>query len=91
MGDMREEFAALKERTKERKAVRFDHNLEVVAAAKDIPIKYQSSGVYRVDTPAGAVMYYPATNCWQHKGKTYRGDGKAFTEWYRKQTFARPQ
>lgn len=91
MGDMREEFDALKAYKAEKKTKRLDHNVEALLTAGDVPAREQSKGVWRVNTPAGAVMYYPATNCWQHRGKVCRGDVAAFIDWYKKQQFARPQ
>lgn len=91
MGDMREEFDALKAYKAERKAKRHDHNVEALLTETGIPAREQSKNVWRIDTPAGAVMYYPATNCWQHKGKTMRGDVQGFINWYMNTRFARPQ
>jgi len=91
MGDMREEFDALKAWKKERKEKRHDHNVEQLLTDGNVPAREQSKNVWRIDMPAGAVMYYPATNCWQHKGKVYRGDVASFIGWYKKQTFVRPQ
>lgn len=90
MGDMREEFDALKAHTASRKAARLAMNTTLMGTL-GVPAVEQSKGVWRVDTAAGAVMYYPATNCWQHKGKVCRGDAQAFAAWYKKQSFARPQ
>lgn len=89
MGDMREEFDALKEVKASRKAARLAMNSERLTAL-GVPAVEQSKGVWRVATPAGAVMYYPATNCWQHKGKVCRGDVQAFAAWFKKQSFTRP-
>ena len=89
MGDMREEFDALKAHTASRKAARLAMNTTLMETL-GVPAVEQSKGVWRVDTPAGAVMYYPATNCWQHKGKVCRGDAQAFAAWYKNQTFTRP-
>lgn len=41
----------------------------------------QSKNVFRVDTRFGAVMYYPPSGKWQHKGRTMRGDVYAFRDW----------
>ena len=91
MGDMREEFDALKQYKREQKTKRHDHNVEVLFGESEIPAREQSKNVWRVDTAAGAVMYYPATNCWQHKGKTMRGDVHAFINWFKNTRFVRPQ
>lgn len=89
MGDMREEFDLLKVVKASRKANRLGMNVEFMTK-HGVPAVEQSKGVWRVDTAAGAVMYYPATNCWQHKGKVCRGDAQAFAAWFKKQTFTRP-
>ncbi len=90
-GTMGELFRDWDKMKAERKAKRHDHNVEVLLSEAEIPAREQSKNVWRVDTPAGAVMYYPATNCWQHKGKTMRGDVHAFVAWFRSYSFARPQ
>jgi len=90
-GTMGEFFRDWDKMKAEKKAKRLDHNVEQLLTGGNVPAREQSKGVWRVNTPAGAVMYYPATNCWQHKGKVCRGDVTAFVAWYHKQSFARPQ
>ena len=91
MGDMREVFDDFKAYKAERKAHRYAANLEALTSAGIGQFKEQSKNVFRYDTDVGAVMYYPATNCWQHKGKTCRGDVQAFINWFKTFDFRRPE
>ena len=84
MGDMREEFDALKEHHKNEREARAAVNIESLGKL-GIPAYEQSKNVYRVDTTAGAVMYYPTSSKWQHRGRTMRGDTSAFHGWLKKQ------
>jgi len=86
MGDMREEFDALKAYHKEQREQKATVNIAKLAEL-DIPAVEQSKNVFRVQTPEGAVMYYPPSNKWQHRGKVHRGDVKAFQGWLRNRGF----
>jgi hypothetical protein len=50
-------------------------------AISGLGFKIQSEGVYRLETERGAVMYYPGSSKWQHKGKILTGDPVAFRDW----------
>lgn len=52
-----------------------------VSALYGVGLEEQSKGVFRVNTSRGAVMYYPGSNKWQHKGKIFRGDMGQFANW----------
>ena len=52
-----------------------------------IPAREQSKNVFRIDTEHGAVMYYPPSNKWQHRGKVHRGDIKSFHGWLKNQGY----
>lgn len=82
MGDMREEFDALKAYHKERRAERSSVNIAQLQEL-GVPAVEQSKNVFRVQTCEGAVMYYPVSNKWQHKSKVMRGDVLAFQGWLR--------
>ena len=84
MGDTREEFDTLKEHRKNERETRAAVNVESLAKL-GIPANEQSKNAYRVDTTAGAVMYYPTSSKWQHRGRTMRGDTNAFHGWLKKQ------
>lgn len=86
MSDSTEIFAAMKAANNQRKEERRAVNLEALQKL-GIPAREQSKNVFRVDTEWGAVMYYPGTNCWQHKGKTCRGDVYKFHAWLHTQGF----
>ena len=86
MGDMREEFDALKAWKTERRDVRRTDNAAQLAEL-GVPIIFQSKGVYRLETHQGAVMYYSASNTWQHKGRVGRGTPEQFKAWLQKNSF----
>lgn len=68
MGDMREEFDALKEHHKNEREARAAVNVESLAKL-GIPAYEQSKNAYRVDTTAGAVMYYPTSRASRSIGR----------------------
>lgn len=82
MGDMREEFDALKAYHKERRAERASVNIAQLQEL-GVPAVEQSKNVFRVQTCDGAVMYYPASNKWQHRGKVFLGVVLDFQGWLR--------
>ena len=41
----------------------------------------QGKGVYRVDTTWGAVMYYPHSGHWLHRGRKFPGAQAELLEW----------
>ena len=82
MGDMREEFDALKAHLKKRREQKATVNIAKLAEL-GIPAHEQSKNVFRVQTPDSAVMYYPPSNKWQHRGKVFHGDVAAFHNWLR--------
>lgn len=83
MGEMAQVFNDMKAATKERREKRAVVNIAALTAL-GVAAREQSKNVFRVDTDWGAVMYYPSSNTWQHKGKTHRGDVQAFTTWVNK-------
>jgi len=80
MGDMGDAFRDHREHMKERREKRTVANAEALAKL-GILAREQSKNVFRVDTERGAVMYYPGSNTWQHKGKTYHGNVNDFAGW----------
>lgn len=44
----------------------------------NIPAIEQSRNVFRIDSDAGTIMYYPSSKKWQLKTKTFRGSFEAF-------------
>ena len=86
MGDMREEFDALRAHLGAKRAARAVVNIESLRVL-GVPATEQSKNVFRVSTPNGAVMYYPPSGKWQHKGKVMFGDVAAFQGWLRNQGF----
>lgn len=80
MGDMAEEMNALKQYHKERRAEKATVNIQKLQEL-GIPAQEQSKNVFRIDTEHGAVMYYPPSNKWQHRGRVYRGDVQSFKGW----------
>ncbi len=80
MGDMVEEMNALKAYHKEKREERAVINISKLKQL-GIPAREQSKNVFRIDTEYGAVMYYPPSNKWQHRGRVHRGDLDSFKTW----------
>lgn len=80
MGDIAETFAAMRKYKQEQRDKRSEVNAEALQKL-GIPAREQSKNVFRVDTEWGAVMYYPGSNKWQHKGKTHSGSADDFKVW----------
>lgn len=86
MGDMAEDFQALKEYHKERRSEKATVNIAKLEEL-GIPAREQPKNVFRIDTEHGAVMYYPPSNKWQHRGKVHRGDINSFKGWLKNQGY----
>lgn len=80
MGDMAETMNALKEHNKERRQARAEVNIDRMTEL-GIPATEQSKNGFRINTTKGAVMYYPSSNKWQHRGQVHRGDVLSFQGW----------
>jgi len=80
MGDMAEDMNALKAYHKEQREARAVVNIAKLEEM-GIPAHEQSENVFRIDTQYGAVMYYPPSNKWQHRGKVHRGNLDSFKGW----------
>ena len=80
MGDMIEDFRALKAAQQREKA---DTAVANVASLQALGIDAieQSKHVFRIDREYGTVMYYPSSNKWQYRGKTFRGSPQALQAW----------
>ena len=76
MGDMREEFDALRAHLGAKRAARAVVNIESLRVL-GVPATEQSKNVFRVNTPSGAVMYYPTSGKWQHKSRVMWGNVQA--------------
>ena len=76
-------YKAMNDDTKSRKAVRLGQNIAALRAT-GLAFTERSENVWRMDTEWGAVMYYPATNTFQHKGKTGHGDVPSLVRWLHK-------
>lgn len=59
--------------------------VEKTLASWQVDFRYVVKGCYRLTTREGAVMYYPTTNKWQHKGRTFTGDIQEFHQWLKTQ------
>lgn len=86
MGEMAEIFNGMRKHTQERKDKRSENNSEALQKL-GIHMREQSKNVFRMETEWGAVMYYPGSNKWQHKGKTHRGDVNKLHAWLHSQGF----
>ena len=86
MGDMVEEMQALKQLRKERRQANAEVNIEQLLALHIVATE-QSKNVFRIDTLEGAVMYYPPSGKWQHRGRVMMGDVIEFRDWLRRKHF----
>jgi hypothetical protein len=86
MSDTIEDMKALNEYRKEQRQKVADVNVESLRKLNINAIE-QSKNVFRINTQFGAVMYYPPTGKWQHKGRVIKGTLIEFREWLRKQGF----
>lgn len=80
MGDMVETFKAMNQRKKEVRAERAAKNIAKLQDTK-LPFYEQGKNVWRLDTPSGAVMFYPASGKWQHNGRTFAGTLQNLESW----------
>ena len=80
MGDMADDMNALKAYHKEKREARAVVNIGKLKQM-GIPAREQSKNVFRIDTQYGAVMYYPSSAKWQHRGKVHWGDVDSFKGW----------
>lgn len=83
MGDMADDFRALKQFHKERREKRAEVNIEQLKVL-GIPAQEQSRNVFRIDTIHGAVMFYPPSGKWQHRGRVMKGTLEQFRDWLKK-------
>lgn len=84
MSEAIEDIKALSELHKAERQVKAEVNIEQLTKL-NIPAREQSKNVFRVDTKEGAVMYYPTSGKWQHKGKVFWGQVGDFKNWLKKQ------
>ena len=77
MGDMGDDFRAMREDRRKKHQKWYRMNKEVI----------DKSGIDYIDkdealtTPLKAT-FYPSTGRWTYKGKTFSGGAKAFVNWY---------
>lgn len=83
MSDTIEDLKALANIHKEERQAKADINVHELNKLH-IPATEQSKNVFRVDTQHGAVMYYPTSARWQHRGRTVRGTVQEFRDWLKK-------
>ena len=86
MSDATEGYRDLKEAQTYWKTEQAVVNLEALKQL-GIEVYEQSKNVFRMDTQHGAVMYYPTTGVWQHKGRTTRGSVQDFRTWLKNKHF----
>jgi len=86
VSDTIEDYKALKEARKTWKEEAAVSNLESLKQLGILMIE-QSKNVFRMDTTQGAVMYYPGTGSWQHRGRINRGSVQDFRTWLKNKHF----
>lgn len=86
MSDTIDDMNALKDARKHWATERAEANLGALKQL-GIDVYEQSKNVFRMDTPHGAVMYYPTSGIWQHKGRTNRGGVSDFKTWLKNKHF----
>ena len=81
MGDMGDDFRAMKEMAKDEKEARMKKNLDYL---NSIGIYYEpfNSG-YQLNffTPLGTISFYPSTNKWVLDSEVFRGSADNFLNW----------
>jgi len=83
MGDMSEEFKAMKEAKKERHNNWFELNMEKINKTK-LVYRQASDSCLVFGTENSTVSFYPHTGRWRFNHKTYSGGAKSFISWYEK-------
>ena len=88
MGDMGEVFRDMRKATKQRKERNLSKNMGFLNS-KRIDYEVFNQGYHvRVFSPFGKyelkVEFYPSTNKWVFRGKTYHGTAKHLYNWFRK-------
>ncbi len=83
MGDMSEEFKAMKDAKKERHNNWFDENMKLIYK-RGFVFRRASFSCLIYGTKDSTVSFYPHTGRWRYKNKTYRGGASAFISWYTK-------
>lgn len=63
---------------------------EVLKVLRGMGLAFTQSGkgVYRLNTPHGAVMYYATRSRWQHRGRTATGTPEEMRQWLRQRGVA---
>lgn len=88
MGDMYRDFDEIK---KERKAKRENKNMQII---RDWIEEDKKRSLFIVNKPHSILFrfpdkpkadFYPTTNKWRSRNKTYYGDAKQFLKWHERQ------
>lgn len=82
MGDCGEDYSALRELNRERKAQRQDENHKYFSSA-GLTYDVDASGSMHFATDKGKVIFYPTTNKYQHKGRVRYGNAAACEKYIR--------
>ena len=90
MGDMKEEFEALKELRTERREKRFEENMRILSESKEagfISYEERNDGTVLLfrDKRKPKVDFYPGTGRWKFNNQVMRGGARKFISWYRNQ------
>jgi len=90
MGDMKEEFEALKELRTERREKRFEENMRILLESKEagfISYEERNEGTVLLfrDKRKPKVDFYPGTGRWKFNNQVMRGGARKFISWYRNQ------
>lgn len=77
MGDCGEDFQALKQYQKEKKASRKEVNMQIIKNS-GIYHNLDGNGSVLCHCGNGRAIFYPSTNKWQYKSCVYYGDASSF-------------
>lgn len=81
MGDMAEVFRMMKESTDRKKVRSLTDNMNFLNKNKCDYEVYNNGYQLNFNTKLGIISFYPSTNRWVLKGKTYYGNASGFIKW----------
>jgi hypothetical protein len=86
MGDMREVFKDMQEAKKERKAANLKKNMDYLNSTSLDYKVFNQGRQLNFEYRDGVVAFYPTTNKWVFKGKTYHGDARELVKFLKPAT-----
>jgi hypothetical protein len=81
MGDMGDDFRFIRELAKDRRASNIQRNMNYLNSIEADYEVYNNGYQLNFKTFLGIISFYPSTNKWVVKGKTYYGTAKDLVNW----------